>query len=337
MTTTLVLPQFIADEIEIAAREPLESAGVLVARLALPSATETRLLGLKMMWVPPASYLKRGNVSLSIGSEGYVPALSYAEAKGAVAIWLHTHPGRDGLPRASRHDRIVDREISDLFKIRTGSECYGTLIFLPREWGYAFTGSFSSSDWPAKPIDRIWSVGDRFRLTPAIDASVVDPCPIFDRQVRAFGPAIQHALSNLRVGIIGCGGTGSLLQPRQRKIGPWIYRALFRTDMARMKIPWWQWLPIFRWRIVGYVEAANDIPVRLPRNSVVLVGTPEHLRWLAFDCPCRTGHRIMVALDRASAPRWSIVQERPLTVRPSFDSRMEHKRCHFLIRAGRIQ
>ncbi len=124
MTTTLVLPQSIANEIEGAAHEPLESAGVLIAKLARASETETRLLGLKIMWVPTPSYLERNDISLSIDSGGYVPALGYAEAKGAVAIWLHTHPGVDASPRPSRHDRVVDEKISDLFKIRTGSDCY---------------------------------------------------------------------------------------------------------------------------------------------------------------------------------------------------------------------
>lgn len=104
-----------------------------------------------------------------------------------------------------------------------------------------------------------------------------------------------------------------------------------------IKISWWQWLPIFGWRIVGRVEAANDIPEKLPRNAVVLVGDPQRLKWLAFDCPCRTGHRIMVPLDQAAKPHWSIARENPLTVSPSFDSRMKNRNCHFFIRNGRIE
>jgi hypothetical protein len=104
-----------------------------------------------------------------------------------------------------------------------------------------------------------------------------------------------------------------------------------------MKISWWQWLPIFRWRVVGYVEAVNDIPVRLPRNAAVVVGTRDYMKWLSFDCPCRAGHRILVALDRAVRPHWSITEKNPLTVRPSFDSRTKHGRCHFFIQHGRIE
>jgi hypothetical protein len=108
--------------------------------------------------------------------------------------------------------------------------------------------------------------------------------------------------------------------------------------MARMKkVSWWQWLPIFRWRIIGYVDAADDIPTRLPRNAVVVVGSRQHLKWLAFDCPCRTGHRIMVSLDPKVAPHWLLSDDHPLTIRPSFDYRARHRSCHFFIRRGRIE
>ena len=71
--------------------------------------------------------------------------------------------------------------------------------------------------------------------------------------------------------------------------------------------------------------------------SWLLVRQNIDWKWLAFDCPCRTGHRIIVPLDRAAKPRWSIIRENPLTVGPSFDSRMNRKNCHFFIRDGRIE
>jgi molybdopterin/thiamine biosynthesis adenylyltransferase len=268
MTTTLVLPQSIADEIETVAREPLESAGVLVAKLAQASETEVRLLGLRILWVSPTSYLERRDVSLSIVSEGYVPALGYAEARGAVAIWLHTHPGLDASPRPSPHDGIVDEQISDLFKIRTGADCYGTLIFSPREWGFTFTGSFSSGDSSPKSIDRLWSVGDRFRLTSAFDTGADDPRPIFDRQVRAFGPAIQVALSDLRVGIIGCGGTGSAVGEQLVRLGVRHFTLLDPDTLSDTNVT----------RVYG--SACSDVG----ELKVKILG--NHLRRIASDVKC---------------------------------------------------
>jgi hypothetical protein len=102
------------------------------------------------------------------------------------------------------------------------------------------------------------------------------------------------------------------------------------------KIPWWQWIPGRSWRIVATVEAADEIPLRLPRNGVVLVGSRQYPKWLAFNCPCRTGHRIMVTLDANHSPHWNIVSEQKLSVWPSFDYRTPNLRCHYIIRSGRI-
>lgn len=101
------------------------------------------------------------------------------------------------------------------------------------------------------------------------------------------------------------------------------------------KISWWQWLPVFGWRIVTTVESADDIPTRLPRNGVVLVGQMTKPKWVAFDCPCRTGHRILLNTDRARRPYWSVIVSAKLSINPSVDYHDKHMRCHYFIRNGR--
>ncbi len=103
-----------------------------------------------------------------------------------------------------------------------------------------------------------------------------------------------------------------------------------------MKIRWWNWLPFQGWRIVGAIDFADEVPERLPRNAVALVADSTRVKWIVFDCPCRTGHRIMLNADRDRKPYWTLEQDRPLTVSPSIDSRGEKRRCHYFIRRGRI-
>lgn len=102
------------------------------------------------------------------------------------------------------------------------------------------------------------------------------------------------------------------------------------------RIRWWQWIPIFGWRIVAVVESVNDVPVRLPRNGVVLVGVRSKPKWVAFDCPCRGGHRILLNADKVRYPCWSIVDGKKLSISPSIDYSDPHKRCHYFIRDGCI-
>ncbi len=108
--------------------------------------------------------------------------------------------------------------------------------------------------------------------------------------------------------------------------------------MAEMtKISWWQWLPFFRWRVVAFVDSADNVPEKLPRNGAVLVGPPARPKWIVFDCPCRRGHRIMLNTDKARLPYWSTTVKGRLTISPSIDSNHAMRRCHYFIRNGRIQ
>lgn len=219
MTITVVFPQEIGDRIDAVARLPVETAGVLLASLVATDENDIRLLARRMHWVPESAYIRRGGDHLSIASVGYVPFLAEAESLNCVAIWVHTHPGLKSPPRPSEHDWEVDRQIADLFRLRSGSPYYGTLIFSPRPEGLAFSGYIQSEDGPQMPIARLWQVGDRFRLTGSFLLPAPDVHADFDRNVRALGGAVQKALGALRVGVVGCGGTGSAVAEQLVRLG----------------------------------------------------------------------------------------------------------------------
>ena len=102
MTTTLVLPEHVAAEIETVARYPLETAGVVLASHLEAYGGDIRLLGRRFCPVSENAYVERSHDRPCIASEGYVHALSEAEQLGALAIWFHTHPGEGSAPLASR-------------------------------------------------------------------------------------------------------------------------------------------------------------------------------------------------------------------------------------------
>lgn len=219
MIVTLVLPQNIADDLIVASCHPVETAGVLLARVFHTAHGHMRLLGKAIRWVPDAAYLQRKGDRLSIASKGYVPALAEAETLGAVAVWFHTHPGVASVPVPSPYDRVVDRQLSDVFRLRSGSSHYGSLILSPRGATFSFTGYLDSNGGDTIPITRLWIVGDRFRLIQSFDDGLQDVSPIFDRNVRAFGNSVQKIFHDLRVGIVGCGGTGSAVAEQLVRLG----------------------------------------------------------------------------------------------------------------------
>lgn len=104
--------------------------------------------------------------------------------------------------------------------------------------------------------------------------------------------------------------------------------------MAAMKISWWQWVPVWRWRILGSVEDADEVPDRLPRRGAVVVGTADFPKWIAFDCACGRKHRILLNADTARRPAWRLTKSVPLSISPSIDYSGQ-QRCHYFIRDGK--
>jgi molybdopterin/thiamine biosynthesis adenylyltransferase len=218
MTVTVVIPTGIAAELESATMGLVETAGVLLASI-VETSRGVRLLARQMVWVEDSQYVEREASGMSIRSGGYVHALACADKIGATAIWLHTHPGLDSSPVASMRDKTVDAQIADLFRLRTGSPYYGALILSPVPGGLSFTGHLESEDGSSIPIDHLWLVGDRLRLVSSFHSPRPGLSPVFDRNVRAFGTAVQETLGKLHVGIAGCGGTGSAVAEQLVRLG----------------------------------------------------------------------------------------------------------------------
>lgn len=219
MTVSVVIPQLLVEELHAIAKLPQETAGVMIAGIAEGPNCELRLLARCMRWVDESAYDRREWNALTIRSEGYVRALAEAEALSATCIWVHTHPGADSSPRPSKHDRIVDREIADLFRLRSGSPYYGALIFAQQSSELVFTGHLQCENRNSRPIERLWEVGDKWRLTRAFDSSLPQLSSIYDRNVRAFGSGVQRTLGDLKIGIVGCGGTGSAVGEQLVRLG----------------------------------------------------------------------------------------------------------------------
>lgn len=95
------------------------------------------------------------------------------------------------------------------------------------------------------------------------------------------------------------------------------------------------WLPFPRWRIVGEYQDIDELPDDLPRKGAALVSAPGRLKWIIFDCPCGTGHRIMLNGDHSREPFWRIASLHRLSISPSVDYRGTERRCHYFIRNGR--
>jgi molybdopterin/thiamine biosynthesis adenylyltransferase len=227
----------VARELADAARLEVESGAVGLAGI-VRTRQGIRLLLTQLYWVPETAYERRDADCLVITSPGFVPALLAAEKIGRLAIWIHTHP--HGTPAPSPHDDDVDALLAFVFADRTGSDVYASLVVSPANswWGFDFTGrAWFDLDQPTVglldpvPVGRTLVVGDRLAVTAPHGAPALhDPADddaMFGRQVRAFGAPVQRAVEQLRVAVVGVGGTGSAVTEQLTRLG---VRALTLVD-----------------------------------------------------------------------------------------------------------
>jgi molybdopterin/thiamine biosynthesis adenylyltransferase len=233
MLTTLVIPEAIALTMRELLDLDVETGAVLLVRSMNTDDGQMRLLARELHLVPEASYLRREKYELLIASAGYVPALGRAEATSTIPIWFHTHPGKQASPQPSPQDRRVDDDLAELFQFRSGTGYYGALIFAGTSLRPSFTGFLLASDDQPLAIDRILVVGSRLELFRNHQGSNRPLEAMFDRNVRAFGGEVQRALGDLKVAIVGAGGTGSCVAEQLVRLG---VRKFLLVDPDRLSI-----------------------------------------------------------------------------------------------------
>ena len=216
MTATLRLTDGLHKRLLDTATQPLEHAGVLLAAISDTNGVVTAV-GVDWLPVPDDAYERQGVDHLTVTSDGYMPALSIAEQRGLTAIWVHSHPGDGSEVHASDYDARVNQQLGDVFALRTGTDRYGYLVIGHRAGRLTFTGGITGSI--TSSIDRLTTIGDRFRFETADDNPQHTPTEVYDRNVRAFGPAIQSVIGSLTVAIVGSGGTGSAVAEQLVRLG----------------------------------------------------------------------------------------------------------------------
>lgn len=234
---TLTLHDDVAAELRAANRADNEIAGVLIVGVS-ETASEVRLLGREFHPAPAGAYLDQTPRSMRLSPTAYLPALSRANEMRAAALFVHTHPVNQ--PVMSPLDDGVDEDLRSVFQIRTGSPIYGSLVFRVESDVLSFSGRVWRDEIRLGSITRLRELGNWFRFSQAVDAiAAVPPPAVFERQLRAFGPAMQDLLGRLHIGIVGCGGTGSAVAEQLIRLGVGRltvvdYDAITETNITRV-------------------------------------------------------------------------------------------------------
>lgn len=199
------------------ASRDIESGAVMIAKVFQDEEDQTVLLAMDLIDVPEDSYEDRTHNSLQITSDGYVHALKAAREVGAMAVWVHSHPGDGARPLPSVHDHAVNEELQELFSSRTESNQYGYLIVANEEGLLTFSGAITGA--VEAEISGLTVLGRYWRFLEPFESASPTDRTLFDRNIRAFGESIQTVISRITVAIVGAGGTGSSVAEQLARLG----------------------------------------------------------------------------------------------------------------------
>lgn len=141
------------------------------------------------------------------------PVLDVARRLEAPAI-VHVHSHPEGANAFSTVDDECDRVLhADLAKIYEDGEPTGSLIMLPN--GDLIGRGYHAGQF--EPLDGIFAVGDLIQRFPAADGNTAAADANDRRQV--FGDGTTSLLGKLRIAVVGCSGTGSVVIELLARLG----------------------------------------------------------------------------------------------------------------------
>lgn len=159
--------------------------------------------------VPDEAYERRDAVSAVLKPAFLVEVANRARAQGLGIVLAHTHPFADCVPSFSRVDDAGEIEIKAYLDRRAPGSDHLALVI--GQHGCRCRPLGGGMDVP------VWEIGETVRLSSETGIAASDAA--HDRQIRAFGAPGQAVVSRLRVGVIGAGGTGSVVLQQLAHLG----------------------------------------------------------------------------------------------------------------------
>lgn len=219
MTMTLRLLESQAAQLrELLLRDENESAALaLCGRSSVPDpwsgGADERFIIQDVIEVPAEAYLSRSPTDFTWSTKPFYDALKRAERRGLAVAVFHSHPA--GCLVFSKRDDVAEHDLFEIAFNRLESRRPHLSVVMDGN-GHLVARAYGP-DLKPRAVESIAVIGERWTFYPRPDAGASSA--EFDRQARAFGAASTADLARLRIGIVGCGGTGSAVAMLLGRIG----------------------------------------------------------------------------------------------------------------------
>lgn len=160
-----------------------------------------RLLVRDILFPDASDYSRVGKLEAELKPDYVARVSKRARHAGMGIVFVHSHPGTHS-PKFSDVDDEGEQLLSAFTSHRNADQTHLALV--------VSRGGMACRVLGSQDLVQVITLGnERETLTNLGPLIALDSR--YDRQVRAFGPEGQRAIQNLRVAIVGLGGTGSIV------------------------------------------------------------------------------------------------------------------------------
>ncbi len=192
---------------------PLESACFVLASCSDIGEGSRRLVVVAVIQLDESAYQERTAWSIQVAARALADATKRARTENLSLFVAHTHPTAD-LVLPSATDRAGERMWLPAISRRAPHKPHGRLIIGKSD----VCAALLSPDGVEAPL-RVIQLGDSIVECSSTDGADAINYSRHDRQVRAFGAEGQAQLTLLHVGVVGVGGTGSVVVEQLAHLG----------------------------------------------------------------------------------------------------------------------
>lgn len=178
---------------------------------------ETRFLVKRVILITTEQLLYQTIEGLSIPSNLVMAVLKEAATQKQSFFLVHSHPG--GVLAFSPQDNRIEPDLFTTALNRIRSGIHGSVVFITPQDTIGRVWLREGERLKTEPIKRIRSIGRRFLFFDADQSIGTRKTQVFDRNVLAFGQEMQNLLGRLKIGVVGCGGTGSAVIEQLIRLG----------------------------------------------------------------------------------------------------------------------
>lgn len=186
---------------------PLETCAILTARPVSVDGKVARLVVTESYFPDSSHYSARTSTRAVLKPEFFAPLAKRAGSAGESLVFVHSHPS--GPANFSLIDGQGEEALREFLERRLPHGPHVSMLVAPAECRARFIGTNQALDVFGSGPDLIFY--SRNRQTADKEQ--------FDRQIRALGVDGQKRLQQLRVAIVGLGGTGSVVLQQLAHLG----------------------------------------------------------------------------------------------------------------------